>query len=119
MSGPEQNPQQSAGTGPDRIAWGPRILGPLALAAAVIALLVVISTSGGDGNGGSPDVATKQAKEKKSGSGAVNPKNYVVESGDTLSGIAAKFDVSTKRLLRLNPGIDPQALATGTELKIR
>jgi LysM repeat protein len=43
----------------------------------------------------------------------------VVEEGDTLSGVADKFDVSVKRLERLNPDIDPQTIGAGQELQIR
>lgn len=120
MSGPDDNPRVTSGVVPGRVSWGPRLFGPLALIAVLIALFAVITTSGGDTDGEAPSTSSvPQQKQKKPGSGAVNPKSYVVESGDTLTAIAAEFDVSTKRLLRLNPGIDPQALATGTELKIR
>ncbi len=119
MSGQGNSPQLARGAGSGGVSWGPRILGPLALAVVLIALFVVISTSGGEGDDGASTSTVTQEGSKKAGSGADNPKSYVVEAGDTLSAIAAKFDVSTKRLLRLNPGIDPQALATGTELKIR
>lgn len=113
-------PSRSGGrVGPDEVAWGPRILGLLALAASLIALFVVITTSTGSDDGSVGTAPAAKGEKKKSGGGAEKPKKYAVQPGDTLSGIAAKFDVSTKRLLRLNPGIDPQALATGTELKIR
>ena len=37
-----------------------------------------------------------------------NPKTYVVEEGDTLERRRREVHVSTKRLERLNPDIDPQ-----------
>jgi LysM repeat protein len=105
---------------PDRISWINRVLGPLALIAVLIAIGVIVSTNTGDSN--KAEQATKahinsEGKSKKDG--PENPKTYVVEEGDTLSGVADKFDVSVKRLERLNPDIDPQTIGAGQELQIR
>ncbi len=43
---------------------------------------------------------------------------YVVQSGDTLSGIAVRFNVSVDDLMNANPIADPNALAIGDELVI-
>lgn len=44
---------------------------------------------------------------------------YVVVSGDTLSGIAARFDTTTAELQRLNPSItNPDMIAVGQVLRI-
>jgi LysM repeat protein len=43
---------------------------------------------------------------------------YVVVAGDTLSGIAAHYNVSLEALLAANPGIQPTALSVGTKLNI-
>ena len=43
---------------------------------------------------------------------------YVIESGDTLGTIAAKYDTSVEELLRLNPGIDPTALRVGDRVRV-
>ncbi len=73
----------------------------------------------------SDDTATQDTKaqiaSEKSGqeAGPENPRTYTVEEGDTLGAIAEKFNVSTKRLERLNPDIDPQTLNAGQELQIR
>ncbi|MCB0876820.1 MAG: LysM domain-containing protein [Solirubrobacterales bacterium] len=102
------------------ISWFNRILGPLALIAVLIAVYVIVQQNTGDGSKAEQDTKAKIKSEgKKDGAGAENPRNYTVEEGDTLSGIAAKFDVSVKRLERLNPDIDPQALGAGQELTIR
>jgi LysM repeat protein len=101
-----------------RISWFNRLLAPLALIAVLIAVGVIVSANTGDSGKAEQDAKAKINAEGKS-DGPENPKTYLVEEGDTLSGVAAKFDVSTKRLERLNPDIDPQTLNAGQELKIR
>jgi LysM repeat protein len=46
------------------------------------------------------------------------PFAYVVQSGDTLSQIAEKFNISLDALLAANPAIDPNAMKIGETLKI-
>lgn len=102
------------------ISWGSRILAPLALIAVVVAILMIVSeNSGSDGQTESDTKAQIEAEQQKGGEGAENPRSYTVEDGDTLGGIAEKFGVSTKRLERLNPDIDPQTLNAGQEIQIR
>ncbi len=43
---------------------------------------------------------------------------YIVQSGDTLSGIAVRFNISVNDLMTANPSIDPNALAVGQQLVI-
>jgi LysM repeat protein len=51
---------------------------------------------------------------------AARPKQYyVIRSGDTLEAIARRFGRTVEGLLRLNPGIDPRALAPGTQIRIK
>jgi LysM repeat protein len=50
---------------------------------------------------------------------AHTPKFYVVQSGDTLTSIAHENGVPVARILRLNPGVDPQILISGEKLKLR
>jgi hypothetical protein len=102
-----------------RISWANRLLAPLALVLVLLAIGVIVIANTGDSDKAEDGGARVNAEEKGDGDGAENPKTYVVEEGDTLSGVAAKFDVSVKRLERLNPDVDPQALGTGQELTIR
>lgn len=103
-----------------RISWANRLLAPLALIVVLGAIGVIIAANTGDSDKAEQDAKARiEAEGKGDGEGAENPRTYVVEEGDTLSGVAAKFDVSVKRLERLNPEIDPQALGTGQELTIR
>ena len=88
----------------------------------MVALILVVSNSGGteqpqtpgQGNGGqsTSDAGGKKKKEEV-------PKTYVVEPGDSLGTIAERFQISVDRLLRLNGKVDPNALATGQELKLQ
>ena len=43
---------------------------------------------------------------------------YTVQSGDTLGGIAVRENTTVEELLRLNPGIDPQALRAGQRIRV-
>lgn len=43
---------------------------------------------------------------------------YVVQSGDTLGSIAAKYHTTVQELMRLNPGIDPTALHVGDQIRV-
>ena len=96
------------------------MLAPIALVAVLIAVFVIVSQNTGDSDKAEQDTKAKIDSEgKKDGPGAENPRHYTVEEGDTLSGIAAKFDVSVKRLERLNPDVDAQALGADQVLTIR
>jgi LysM repeat protein len=44
---------------------------------------------------------------------------YVISSGDTLGAIAAQFGTTVDELLRLNRGVQPNALRPGEQIRIR
>jgi LysM repeat protein len=44
---------------------------------------------------------------------------YVIQSGDTLGAIAARFGTTVTALLRLNPGIQPTALTPGAHVRVQ
>lgn len=101
------------------ISMGARVAAAAALAIAGIVLVVALggALSGGDsgptpGSGGSGQSAT--SPEVQSG-----PASYEVEEGDTLSAISEQTGVSVTEIEELNPGLDPQALAPGQELRLR
>jgi LysM repeat protein len=114
-----------------RRSWVARILAPLALAAAIVALVLIVSGSLGiddEPAGRSADDASKQARseggdaEKEDDSEDTEedfPETYEVQSGDSLSSIAAEFGLSVEKLQRLNPDADSTALATGQVLKLQ
>jgi LysM repeat protein len=43
---------------------------------------------------------------------------YVIQAGDTLGGIATRYDTTVEQLLTLNPDIDPNALQPGTRIRV-
>ena len=95
-----------------------RLLAALALVAAVVAVYVVVS--GNTGSDDDPGKKNKAGKTSKQG-GKKKPKqaSYEVQEGDTLTAIAQKTGVSVDRIEALNPELDPQALQTGQELKLK
>jgi len=43
---------------------------------------------------------------------------YVIQSGDTLGAIAAKYNTTVDQLLTLNPSLDPNALRPGDRIRV-
>jgi LysM domain-containing protein len=84
-------------------------------------VIVVIATAlGGGGDGGGSEPHPRHGGQAEPGhAGAPVPTSYEVQSGDTLTSIAHETGVPVARILRLNPGIDPQILISGEELKLR
>lgn len=107
----EDRNSAGAGRNPARLA------APLALLAALVAVLVVIQASGSGPSSSAPAV-TRTALHRPAGRHSAPPRGYVVQPGDTLSDIAAKTHVSLARIQRLNPNVDPQALQAGQRLKL-
>jgi LysM repeat protein len=104
-----------------------RFLAPLAIVAAAIALVVVISASrpSDDPSGTTPSGSSSSGRDAAS-SPTPTPtvakkgrRTYTVKSGDTPSGIAEKTDVPLSQIQDLNPDLDPQALSPGTKLRLR
>ena len=103
-----------------------RLLAPVALVAAAIALFAIVSGGGSDptsepsSSAAEPEVtATATAKaEKKDAKPTSSSDTYTVEAGDTPSGIAAKLDIDPDDLLAANPDIDATALTVGEELQL-
>jgi len=83
-------------------------------------VIVVIATALGGGDGGGSSGGSSRPTQVKHAPAAVHvPKTYEVQSGDTLTSIAHEFGVPVTRILRLNPGVDPQILISGEKLKLR
>ena len=98
-----------------------RIAAPVVFLVAVVVLLSIISQSGVIGGKAEPAVTpTPKATKTKSG-GTAKPKDYrvyVIKSGDTMSGIAVRFHVSTSEIEALNPKMSSSTLVVGTKIKI-
>lgn len=96
-----------------------RLAAPLALCAALIALVLVIQTSHPSSSStatqpaaASQDTAQKAPRKKLR-------KVYVVRSGDVLAQIAEKNGVTVEQIIARNPSIDPQTLQVGQRIKLR
>jgi LysM repeat protein len=83
-------------------------------------IVLIAATLGGGDDGGGSGSGSNPAGHAKQGQGkAHTPKYYEVQSGDTLTSIAHENGVPVARILRLNPGVDPQILISGERLKLR
>ena len=101
-----------------RVSIIARIVAPLALAAALIAVIVVISGSSPSSDDSKHKHHARGGSGKPDQSQQANQDTYVVQSGDTLEGIAQTTGVGVAALQRLNPDVDTQALAPGSTLKL-
>jgi nucleoid-associated protein YgaU len=98
-----------------------RVAAPAVFLVAVVVLLSIVFQSGVIGGKAEPVVTpTPAATKTKSGGNTTHSgyKFYVVKSGDTLSGIAVKFGVSTSEIEALNPKISSSTLVVGTKVKV-
>jgi len=98
-----------------------RIAAPAVFLVAVVVLLSIVFQSGVIGGKAAPVVTpTPAATKTKSGGDATQSgyKFYVVKSGDTLSGIAVKFGVSTSAIEALNPKISSSTLVVGAKVRV-
>jgi LysM domain len=113
---------------PVRRAWAPRILAPLAFFAAATLLVLLVQSAmnsgSGEAAGPSPPPPAQTAPTATEPPTDTQPQQqqrrlYRIQSGDTLEQIAERFDTTVDDLLRLNPGIDAQALTPGQRIRVR
>ncbi len=98
-----------------------RIAAPAVFLVAVIVLVALMFQSGVIGD--QPEVSvspTPKATSTKSGSPAPKgaTKVYVVKAGDTLSGIAVKFNTSISAIEELNPDLSSSTVVAGVKIKV-
>jgi LysM repeat protein len=110
-----------------------RFLAPLALIAVLVAFLAIVTSSGDSGGGTTtPETNTSaaqtttaktkaaaKAKKKAVATTESGGKTYTVQVGDTLGGIADKTGVPLDRIMELNPNVDPHAMTTGQEIRLK
>ena len=97
-----------------------RILATIALVAAFIVLIAVVSGSlGGDSDDSDGSRPAGQVTRKADDGKRKAVAAYVVQNGDTLTSIARKTGVPLRQIEELNPGVDPQILVSGEKLKLR
>ena len=98
-----------------------RIAAPVLFLVAVIVLLSFTVQSGILGGAGEPVVTPtpKVTKTKSAGTAApATTKTYIIKSGDTLSGIAVKYDTTVNEILALNPNMSTSTLVVGTVVRV-
>jgi hypothetical protein len=100
------------------LAW-PRIVAPIVLLAAVLTVVTLgvhagvfrsSKTPAGRPTVAASHTATTTAKSKYM--------TYRVRSGDTMSGIAAKFNITVGQLMALNPTASSTTIVVGEKLKV-
>lgn len=93
-----------------------RYLAPLALIAVIVATALVVKA----GTGGTHR-ASATPPQRLPTTHRVHPHKrfYVIRPGDSLSSISLKTGISMTELQALNPAIDPNALQTGSKLRLR
>jgi LysM repeat protein len=101
-----------------RTSFVARIFAALALAAAVLAVVLIVSAGVKDNSshkGHKSGSTTKQEPRHHKTKAAT----YTVKTGDTLIGIAQKTGVRVSEIQALNPEVDPQILIAGETLKLK
>lgn len=94
-----------------------------------VVVVLAGACGGGDGTAEEPSASTapqEQASaapqapstETTDDDAAAGPRVYVVESGDTLSEIARRFDTTVEAIVRANDISDPDVIDVGQELEI-
>lgn len=90
-----------------------RFLAPGALLAVLLAVVLVVQSGTGD------EAVTPVAGATTEQTPAKGRKTYTVRSGDSLSQIAQRYDLTVDQLQELNPDVDPQAIRAGQRLRLR
>jgi LysM repeat protein len=93
------------------------------LAAVTIAVLLIkAGLTGGGGAATTTGQALPPANRKTArittSRAATGRRYYTIQSGDTLGAIALREHTTVDELLRLNPGIDPLSLHSGSRLRV-
>jgi LysM repeat protein len=114
----------------DRVRiWLVRILAPILFVAAAVGLVVVVQRAL-DSGGANDTVTAATSADTVQVTTAVDgttgpattggePRFYRIKQGDTLDGIAARFDTTVDAILELNPEItDPFAIQPGQRIRV-
>jgi LysM repeat protein len=102
-----------------------RYLAPLALAAILIAVYLVVQNAEGPSSSGASGTRSSHTSTRSSGGSGSSTKKthkskfYVVKSGDSLSVISARTGVPLPTLESLNPGVSTSSLQVGQRLRLR
>lgn len=94
-----------------------RFLAPLALAAALVGVVVVVQASD-PGSKEAAQTTTVGTQRRGAARRPARKKAYVVKSGDSLSVIAERTGVPVAQIEQLNPNLDAQTLRVGQRLRL-
>jgi LysM repeat protein len=95
-----------------------RLLAPIAVAGLAVVVFLVVASSLPDSD--SDDKRRERRGDQQSQQQAKSDeKFYTVEPGDTLTTISDKTGIGVEKLTELNPDLDPQALISGEQVKLR
>jgi LysM repeat protein len=101
-----------------RTSFVARIFAALALIAAVLAVVLIVSAGLKDDNSSkghrSADTTTQEPERHRT-----KAATYTVKPGDNLISIAHKTGVPLSEIQALNPEVDPQILIAGEVLKLK
>lgn len=100
-----------------RTSFVARIFAALALIAAVLAVVLIVSSASKNDTAGKSHKSdtTKQEPQKQRTKAAT----YTVKPGDTLIAISHKTGIPVSEIQALNPEVDPQILENGEVLKLK
>jgi LysM repeat protein len=93
------------------------------LAAVTIAVLLIKAGLTGGGaatttTGRAQPPTTTTTTQVKTTQPAAAQQYYTIQSGDTLGAIALREHTTVDDLVRINPGIDPLSLHTGSRIRV-
>jgi hypothetical protein len=94
-----------------------RYLAPLAIAATLTATYFVVHASLSNKHPATHSHVGGKATKRRGR--LARARFYVVQQGDTLSGISSRSGVPVPTLQTLNPNLNPNALQTGQRLRLR
>jgi LysM repeat protein len=94
-----------------------RYLAPLALAATIAGTYVIVHNALTAKH--TTTLSRSTAVRTRARGKFARAKYYAVQSGDSLTSIAAKTGVPLSALEALNPRVDPNTLQTGLRLRLR
>jgi LysM repeat protein len=101
-----------------RTSFFARIFAAIALVAAVLAVVLIVSAGVKDDSSGKGH-KSETAKQEPPTHQRTKAATYTVKPGDTLIAIAHKTGVPVSEIQALNPEVDPQILTEGEKLKLR
>jgi LysM repeat protein len=118
VSGSKRTPRTRPAGGSGSTRMVARIAAPVVFLVAVIALVGIVVQSGVMDADTPTPTPTVEATKTKEGVTTTVTKRYVVQSGDSLSSIAVRFDTTTSVLKELNPELSGSTLQVGQRIVV-